>query len=355
MNRFCFSNVYLILGIFILTYLATYAQTPIRVGTTSADFLEIGYGPAGQAMGDAYVSMANNVSSAYWNPAGLGYMTHDEVMFDYQPWIVGINTSFLAAGINVGAIGKFAVSLINVNYGQMEVTTLQNQEGTGETFTPTDLAFGISYARKITEWFSSGITAKYISSNIWHETASAFALDLGVILNTAFFSPTGNRAQGLKIGMSISNYGTRMQYNGLDLTQPIDILPNQAGNYQWVPGQFTLQSWELPLIMRIGVSIQPIYTSENHVSLEIDALHPNNNSESLNIGGQYSLILPSFGEVHIRTGYKALFMPDSEFGLTFGIGLTKYLLNNMGIKIGYAYRAMGIFGGINSYSVSLIF
>ena len=47
------------------------AQNPIRAGTTAANFLEIGYGTAGCAMGDAYVSMARDLSSIYWNPAGL--------------------------------------------------------------------------------------------------------------------------------------------------------------------------------------------------------------------------------------------------------------------------------------------
>ena len=38
-------------------------------GTTVANFLEIDIGSAATAMGGAYVSIANDVSSAYWNPA----------------------------------------------------------------------------------------------------------------------------------------------------------------------------------------------------------------------------------------------------------------------------------------------
>ena len=47
---------------------------PYRVGTTTASFLEIGYGNAGIAMGDAYVSMADDITALYWNPAGLAFM-----------------------------------------------------------------------------------------------------------------------------------------------------------------------------------------------------------------------------------------------------------------------------------------
>ena len=40
-------------------------QKPYRVGTTTANFLEIGYGTAGIAMGDACVSSVNDVSAIY--------------------------------------------------------------------------------------------------------------------------------------------------------------------------------------------------------------------------------------------------------------------------------------------------
>ena len=46
-------------------------QTINRYGTTAANFLEIGVGSRATSMGDAYVAVANDVSSIYWNPAGL--------------------------------------------------------------------------------------------------------------------------------------------------------------------------------------------------------------------------------------------------------------------------------------------
>jgi hypothetical protein len=47
---------------------------PYRVGTTTANFLEIGAESAGSAMGEAYVSVARDLSAVYWNPAGLSFM-----------------------------------------------------------------------------------------------------------------------------------------------------------------------------------------------------------------------------------------------------------------------------------------
>jgi hypothetical protein len=330
-------------------------EKPTRVGTTVADFLTIGFGSSGIAMGDAYVAMANDISSVYWNPAGLAKLTQNEVMFVQQPWIVDISMNFIGIGVHLPAIGTLAMNVIYADYGEMPVTTMDFQEGTGEQFDASDVAFGLTYARNLTDWFAVGFSGKYISSRIWHSNASALAADLGVQINTSFFSPTGNRKEGLILAMSISNYGTRMKYDGLDLLNPIDISLEEAGNFRDTPGQFRLQEWELPLIFRLGVAIHPIHTENHRVALAVDALHPNNNSESVNVGGQYSFLSPSFGEVFFRGGYKALFIEDSEFGPTFGFGLVSYLMNNAGIKIEYAFRDMGILGNTHCYGISLLF
>jgi len=312
---------------------ASYAQKPYRAGTTTANFLEIGYGSAGNAMGDAYVSVVNDLSAIYWNPAGLGYIEQNEVLVMYQPWLVDINTSLVGAGLVHPLLGTFAAGLLYVGYGEEEVTTLISQEGTGEKFDGHDLSFTFSYGKRLVDWFSFGATAKYINCKIWHETAHAVACDLGVIVNTRFLSRTDKPGDGLNIGMSISNYGTKMTYSGIDLKQPVDILPEEEGNFKYVPARYELQGWELPLIFRLGVSFHPIVIANHRLTLAVDALHPNNNSESINIGGRYELTLPLFGVVSLRGGYKALFLNDSEYGLSLGAGLRLFYLGNNAMSL----------------------
>jgi hypothetical protein len=105
-------------------------------------------------------------------------------------------------------IGTLSAGFDHLGYGDMEVTTLEMQDGTGELFNANDYCFTISFSRKLAQWFAFGASAKYINSQIWHMNARAAALDLGVIVNTGFFSPTQKQEDGLGIGMSISNYGT---------------------------------------------------------------------------------------------------------------------------------------------------
>lgn len=328
---------------------------PYRVGTTAATFLEMGVGSAGNSMGEAYVSVTRDLSSIYWNPSGLAYMTSNEAQFMYRPWIAGIKNTFGGVGILVPGIGTLALGISTMDFGSTDVTTMDMQEGTGETFSALDYAINLSYARKIVQWFAFGITGKYISSRISRLSANAMAMDLGVMVSTPFFAPDGNQENGLTIGMSISNYGARMRYEGMELLRPIDILPDEHGNYKDVEGMFKLQSWDLPIIFRLGASFHPIVTGSQKLTVAIDALHPNNCSESINAGVQYQLSIAGLGRLFLRSGWHGLFMDDSPYGLTLGGGVHVTLLNNIILKVDYAFQNTEYFDNYSSYSVGIGF
>ena len=81
------------------------AQTINRYGTTTANFLEIGVGSRATSMGDAYVAVANDVSSIYWNPAGLAHVTRSSALFSIQPWLVDIDMMFAGGAFVVPSLG----------------------------------------------------------------------------------------------------------------------------------------------------------------------------------------------------------------------------------------------------------
>lgn len=334
-----------------------------RFGTTAVNVLEVGVGGAPVAMGEAYVAVAKDLSAIYWNPAGLSSLKSSGMQFMLQPWVVDINMLFVSGAIIVPRIGTFGLGITQTGYGEMDVTTLDYQDGTGEKFTANDLAFSLSYSRRLVSWFSFGMNTKMIQSNIWHATARAFAVDLGVLVNTHFFSPSGERADGMTIGMSISNYGTRIKYDGIDLYQPIDISEYEGGNYGDVPGQFRPQEWELPLLFRVGVAVTPIKNTFSTLTLAVDANHPNNNSESVNIGAEYELKFPGIGAVFFRGGYKDFLKENNEnneiketqYGLTGGVGFEWNFLFNRTLAIDYSYKTIGILGNVHGTTVSILF
>ena len=338
--------------LFILVFSQTIrAQKPDKVGTTAVSIFEIGFGASGNAMGDARVASTSGIESVYWNPAGLAQQKGNEFIFFNQPWLVGINTGFAGVAVDIPIVGKAGLSIVYADYGDMEVTTVNQQTGTGEIFSANDYVLAFSFARNLAQWFSLGVNFEYYSSSIYHVSASTFAADLGVLVKTDFFTPTGDREDGLTIGMSINNYGGPMEYEGKDLLTSIDILPDEDGNYKDVPGEFKLSQWELPLLFRIGACVYPIASRMHRLGLEIDAIHPNNNSEYVNVGTEYSYVGGRFGRLFLRLGYKGLFMENSEYGLSAGGGLELYIMNNKSMRFEYAFRDIGILGTSQSFSI----
>ena len=287
-------------------------------------------------------------------------------MLALQPLVADIDMLFVAGAMAIPNIGTLGLGITQISFGDEEVSTLQYQDGTGEFFTANDLAATITFSRKLVSWFSFGSSLKYISSNIWHSSASAVALDLGVQVNTTFFSFTGKDQDGMNLGMSISNYGSRMKYDGIDTYQPIDISEFEEGNYGDVAGQFRTSEWELPLLFRIGFAIKPLVTNFVTVTLAADALHPNNNSESVNVGISMRNTIPGFGEFSINGGIKALYMDETgvdalysgnspEYRATGGAGVKLNYLGNRSLTVDYAYKSMGILGNVNAFTVGISF
>ena len=132
-----------------------FSQT--NVATTAASFLEIGSGAKSLSMGGAFVSVANDVSALYWNPAGIINLDRPSVQFYHSPWLV--ETEYYYGGIVVPLSPADAIgfSYTSVGMDEMMVRTVEMPEGTGEKFDASNLAMGIAYSRKLTDQFSFGI------------------------------------------------------------------------------------------------------------------------------------------------------------------------------------------------------
>ena len=344
--------------ILLFVLLSSVCWSQYRYGTTAANFLEIGTSSNAVGMGEAFVSLADDAISAYWNPAGLANVKGLELGLSSQDWVVGIRHSTFAAAVNMGNYGTISAWFTDFDYGSIEVTNIGNQNGTGEYYSANELAASLSYGKNLVDWFSFGASLKIIGSNIWHSSAEATALDLGVIVKTNFFSKTKKRDDGMRIGMSISNYGSKIRYDGIDLINPIDILENENGNYENVIGQYRTESWELPLIFRLGASIRPMISDFHSLVVSLDVLHPNNNSESINMGSQYSIHFAGGNTLYIRGGIKGLGIAQAnETGkisnidlplstMTLGLGYEKSIVRNKSVGVDYSYQSIGLLGSV---------
>jgi hypothetical protein len=321
------------------------AQNVSKTGTTAASFLEIAVGSSAIGMGGAYVSVARDASSLYWNAAGIATLEKYEVLISHSEWIAETNFDFAGLVLPLGNFGTLGLSLTSLSMGDMMVRTVEQPEGTGEFFSAGDLAFGISYARNLTDRFSIGFTAKYIQQSIWHMRSTAFAIDLGTLFKTDLFG-------GMTIGASISNFGTSMQLEGRDTRYFIRVDESKQGSNERIPVNVDLDSWDLPLIFQIGVSTYALNTEQYKFMLAADAVHPINDYESISVGGEFSF----FNSVFVRGGYKNLFLIDGEGGLTLGVGVnSKMLFSEVYFNFDYAYHDFGRLSNVHNFSIGLNF
>ena len=314
-----------------------------KKGTTAAPFLSIGQSARAIGMGSAFVGVANDVSSIYWNPAGLTKSQGINVAFDHTLWIADIKYNYLAASYNLGSMGTIGFSYTGSDIGEMKVTTINNPEGTGETFSSTQAAFSLAYAIQLTEDFSIGFAPKFIYESIWQMSANAFALDLGVQYVTPFDDAI--------LAMSISNFGTTMQLLGNSNLVLHDLDPENSGNNGDIPAYLETNSWALPLTFRVGVAYDPIKMDMHRWTVALDAMHPSDDYESINVGTEYAYNNFLF----LRAGYKALFLDASEESFSFGLGVKQLLIGNVALMIDYAYQDFGRFSDIQKFTLSVSF
>ncbi len=312
-------------------------------GTTAATFLEIGQGARAVSMGSAFVAVANDLSDYYWNPAGLAKMDGVGVMFDHTNWIASVSYNYLAASYNLGGIGTVGFSFTSSDYGDMKVTTVDNPNGTGQIFTASDIAFSLGYAINLTDNFSIGFSPKVIYQSIWDASATGIAMDLGVLYKTPF--------NGIILGMSISNFGTKMRMQGESLLITYDPDLTSTGNNSKIPAYLGTDSWSLPLNFRVGLAYSPISTEMHKLTVDVDAIHPSDNYESVNVGAEY--VFDNL--ISIRGGYKSLFLTDSEESFTLGFGLKYELIGNVAVALDYAYQNFGRLNYVQQFSLGINF
>ncbi|HUL43675.1 MAG TPA: PorV/PorQ family protein [Bacteroidota bacterium] len=323
----------------------TVASDVSKSGTTAATFLEIPVGATAIGMGSAYVSVADDATSLYWNPSGIASIPQYNFMAVHTNWIADTKFDFGGLVLPIGDIGTLGFGVTILSMGDMKVRTVDQPEGTGEYFSAGDLAVGLTYARKLSDRFAVGFTGKYIQETIWHEQASAFALDIGTSFRTDLFG-------GMMIGATLSNFGTPMQMSGRDTRQFISVDPANSGSNFQVPSDIEMDSWNLPLLFQIGVSTNVVKQENYRWTVAVDALHPNDNYESMNMGAEFAYQ----EELFIRGGYESLFLPDAEGGFSFGFGVnTNNVSGNLGLSFEYAYRNMGRLDNTHTFSMGIAF
>ncbi len=336
-------NIILLISALLFSANFTYAQSfrsTSKVGTTVAQFLKIGAGARAIGMGGAYTAFANDINSAYWNPAGVALIGgNGEATFNHAEWLADTQYDFAAFSLNASDFGSFGVQVISFRTPEQKVRTIFAPEGTGQVWNYSGISLGVTYAKNLTDRFSIGFTGKFIQESLWNETARGAAFDIGVIYSTPF--------KNLTLGAAITNFGTKMRLDGRDVFFNDDPLIEE-GSVDQVPSKYRLESFEIPLNLRFGLSYKAVENQDLTIMIAVDGSHPNDNTEYINSGVEIGLKNILF----LRGGYKNLLMDNSEQGATFGAGL-RYDAVGTNLKLDFAWADFGRLKNVKFVSLTI--
>jgi hypothetical protein len=315
-----------------------------RAGTAGAPELRIPVGARYLAMSGAAIATVSGLEAIYWNPAGVDLSPTDaNAMFSYRQYIADMSMNFAAVSGRLGDLGSIGLSFRSLNIGDINVTTMDQPDGTGQVISPSYFILGLTYSKQLTDRISIGTNFNIISENIDRVSSTGFSFDFGVEYNNLF------DVQGFAVGVVVKNLGPTMTFTGNGtIVQANDQSSSRGPTFY----QFEAASAELPSEIGIGLSYLRHFDEEN--ALSVSATFQNNNFtyDDYKFGLEYN-----FKELlFVRGGYLASFQstdqtPNIWQNYTLGVGVNTKEFSNIDLSVDYAYVPAKYFDANNVFSL----
>lgn len=316
-----------------------------RRGTTASSFLLMEVGANSMALGGTGTGFSTGAECLYWNPAMMTRNLDFRLLYEEIERPVGIRQNFVGGIIPLGRSNYIGVSLNNLNVGRMEITTVLDPQGTDQYFTAQDFSLGLSYARKLTDRVSVGVSGKYIREEIWLEKATGFAFDL----STAYQIPQN----GFSLGMTIANIGPAMAMNDGPHIRYEQESDESFPGAPDIDASYVMKEFPLPVIFRFGLG-QRLTGHEGLIGKQW------NHIVTLFTGFNDGISTPFRGEIGLEYGYsKYLYLRVGRkmnydlARLSAGFGIYLPLGGRKIIDIQYAWVDQAVFGSIQNWSIKV--
>ena len=267
-----------------------------KVGSSAFKFLNIQTDAHGAALG-GLAAQASGANALFWNPAGIAGSEGMGVSAGMTQWLV--DTQVMNAGFVMPMMGgTIGLSVVSVNYGEIMKsgwagTTEFVFEPNQGSFTPTDMSLQASYGRSLSDKFSLGGTAKYISQKIDDVSISGLAFDIGTQFNTGY--------RGISMGAVISNFGP-----------DVDSQAPEDASYEEFPGM------SLPMTFSFGVVGEAI----PGLNAGLNVLKQADMAQEFIFNGEYSVA----GLASLRFSYN-ISNPQQPMSTGVGLGMAGVTAN----------------------------
>jgi hypothetical protein len=180
------------------------------------NFLRDASGARAAGLAGSFVTVENDISSVYYNPALLSTAEeNNNLAVTFFKHALDINSGNIVFKLPYNWEGGiFSVNTVFTNYGAFDYF---DKDGIKNgTFSANNLAIACHYSNILDSNIFYGVGIKYIFSNIEKYSSSAVAVDAGV-----FYRMKDGRTN---LGLSVLNAGTQLtSYNGENESLPLDI------------------------------------------------------------------------------------------------------------------------------------
>ncbi|KPL18847.1 MAG: hypothetical protein AMJ92_05920 [candidate division Zixibacteria bacterium SM23_81] len=273
-------TTFLILFIFALVPPTALSAPHSEAGKAGLAFLKMGIGARAVGMGEAFVSMADDATALYWNPAGICQLQGGHLTLMHAEWFQDVRLEYLGAALGRES-SAYGFSFTFNTAGEIERRVKASHQPLG-TFSAHDMALSLSYARKMSPRWNLGLSLKALYEKIYLDDAWGWALDLGFL-----YKPP---VEGLAVGGSILTLGPKMKLRH--------------------------ENFSLPTIYKLGLNYSPapFHFKSGNLILAMDLSKPTDNQPRINWGGELRLM----DRIALRSGYQ---LGYDEKGFSSGIGI----------------------------------
>ncbi len=200
-------------------------RTTPATGRRRAEFLLLGAGARGAALGTAFAAIATDPSALYYNPAGIALMPRAGAMISTYDYVADTRYSWggIAFPFSGGCPSHWASQVGTFGFKDQPVYTAEQPDGTGSVYSVSETSVGLTFAQNFSDRFSAGITAKGVFDNLGEASGKAFAVDFGTNFHSELEQPPD------QFCLHHPEYREQSLHSGsaLQVTSPRDSIPGE--------------------------------------------------------------------------------------------------------------------------------
>lgn len=238
----------------IFSLLICSSLTAQSAGTSGLSFLKIGFGARNIALADNGSALANDVTSAFYNPANLSGTFGNEIMILHNEWIGDVSSEMGAVKFHVAGL-PLAIGFISTTIPDIEI-----REIAGAPVSKFNAHFSAIFAAsvyEITPELFTGASIKYLYEGIYADEAAGFGFDFGL----TYFTPI----QNLKTIFALRNFGSLSKLKNESTKLPTEV--RAGAGYKYSLFEYNIEFFP-------AVEFQKYFSADDaHINLAVETVY----------------------------------------------------------------------------------